>query len=197
MVEDEWQRWCRNFWMQQFESITRCNFERATHKESCLASVEPVKVIFHGRALNCTKLNEFHKHCCQMKRFVLRSVSKLNATFIYHLGCLLKFSQSSHSYLIPYHKKIGTTNPSILYMGQRPWKSIVLHYKSGSARVDKRLPFVASVQHARNTNPMIQCEECEMCMAAGVLKLQVEQVRAVFFTRYLWRVYLQMWCVTV
>ena len=128
--------------------ISECNqlrdatLKRATHKESCLDSVEPVKVIFHGRALNCTKPNDFHKHCCQMKRFVLRSVSKLNATIAYHLGCLLKFSQSFHSYLIPYHKKIGTTNPSILYMGQRPWKSIVLHYKSGSVRVDKRLPLL-------------------------------------------------------
>ena len=26
----------------------------------------------------------------------------------------------------------------------------------------KTLPFVASVQHARNTNLMVQCEECEM-----------------------------------
>ena len=89
-------------------------------------------------------------------------MGKQNATFAYHLGCLLKFSQSSHSYLISYHKKIGTTNPSILYMGQRPWKSIILHYKSGSVWVDKSLPFVASVQHTRNTNLMIQCEECEM-----------------------------------
>lgn len=52
----------QKFLMQQFESIMRCNFETATHKESCLDSVEPVKVILHGRALNCTKLNEFHKH---------------------------------------------------------------------------------------------------------------------------------------
>ena len=29
-------------------------------------------------------------------------------------------------------------------------------------RREKRLPFVASVQHAKNTNLILQCEECEM-----------------------------------
>ena len=36
----------------------------------------------------------------------------------------------------------------------------------------KTLPFVASVQHAKNTNLMVQCEECEMwCLVYSKYKL--------------------------
>ena len=175
-------------------------------RESCLDSIEPVKVLLHntlGRiqlkgknteaylsakdeeiskfeevllAIDETieegekltkaslkshpKLTNFYEHCCQLRHysFCVKKCGTSDCTIRTSPRLPSEIFEKLAFYPILYPKKTVTTNPLTPFMVSEE------HYPSLQKRPTRRktLPFVASVQHARNTNLMVQCEECEM-----------------------------------
>jgi hypothetical protein len=109
------------------------------------------------------KLKEFIEHCCQQRHYSF---------------CIKKCGQPTCDICRPPRLPPDVFD-NLKYLPD-PMSGIEGHYKPfqdvyGTATSEesrpslqkrpsraKTLPFVASIQHARNTNIMMQCEECEM-----------------------------------
>ena len=87
-------------------------------------------------------------------------IKNCNINFVNHLGFTKKFSKlhmlpdpvpGEDEHYLPFENMYGTPTTEV-------------HRPSSSKRSKKQktLPFVASIQHARNVNLMFQCEECGM-----------------------------------
>ena len=89
-------------------------------------------------------------------------MAKSTAPYVGHLAFLLMSFEKSSSSLTRYQLLMATTSRSkqCIY-GPATSEEHRPSLQIPPAR-SKTLPFTASVQHARNTNMMIQCKECEL-----------------------------------
>ena len=110
-----------------------------------------------------TKLSEFYNHCCQVRHysFCVKKCGKTNC----HICLPPRLPHEDFQKLSflpdPVPQEDGHYKPFDSVYGTDTSEE---HRPSLQKRPNrqKTLPFVASVQHARNTNLMVQCEECEM-----------------------------------
>ena len=109
------------------------------------------------------KLNAFYNHCCQLRHysFCIKKCGKLDCDICKpprlpsEVFEKLAFLPDPVPQGDGHYKPFDTIYNTVTSEEHRP--SLQNHPVR-----QKTLPFVASVQHAKNTNLMVQCEECEM-----------------------------------
>ena len=109
------------------------------------------------------KIKEYIQHCCQLRHysFCVKKCGKIDCTICrpprlpFDVFREIKFLPDPIPTADGHYKPFETVYGTATSEEHRPSLQIP------PAR-SKTLPFTASVQHARNTNMMIQCEECEL-----------------------------------
>jgi len=107
--------------------------------------------------------------------FRLRNVDLLNAAYANHPNFQRTFLILFMSFLIPFQVKMVTIYKKLEeLLGSNTDES---HRPSlqKKAKRTKTLPFTASLQHVKNVDPMLQCDECSMWRLLSVFMLQTNQ----------------------
>ena len=146
--------------------------------ESVTADVKWVKAVLP----EYPKIKAFIEHCCQLRHysFCIKKCGETDCRICKPPRLPSDVFQEIRFLPDPVPNDDGHYKPFEIVYGKTTSEKHRPTLQKRPARL-KTLPFVASVQHARNTNMMIQCEECEMwrlvyskCKLTAVERLQLD-----------------------